>query len=245
MAPICETLLDRPILFAHRGASAYARENTLEAFVLALSMGASGLESDVFLTRDRVAVLDHDGKSRFNWWRRRPILGLDADMLPAHIPALSDLFDRCGTNFELSLDIKDPSAIEAVTETIRSEEQAAGRPLTIRTWLCTPELELAERWKDRFPGFRVVHSTRLARTGDGPERHGATLASAGIDAVNFRYQDWTAGLVALYHRFEIVCFAWDAHLTRVATDLLHLGLDGVYGNYVDRLQHAMREVYGD
>jgi len=35
------------IAFAHRGARAYARENTLDAFQLGLRLGATGLESDV------------------------------------------------------------------------------------------------------------------------------------------------------------------------------------------------------
>ena len=47
--------------FAHRGARAHAPENTIEAFALALRLGATGLESDVWLTADGEAVLDHDG----------------------------------------------------------------------------------------------------------------------------------------------------------------------------------------
>ena len=39
-------------VWAHRGASAYAPENTMEAFRLAQKMGADGIELDVHLTRD-------------------------------------------------------------------------------------------------------------------------------------------------------------------------------------------------
>ena len=56
--------LDPPIAFAHRGAKAHAPENTIEAFTLALRLGATGLESDVWLTSDGVPVLDHDGVVR-------------------------------------------------------------------------------------------------------------------------------------------------------------------------------------
>ena len=38
-------------IFAHRGASGYAPENTLEAFLLAREQGAEGIELDVQLTR--------------------------------------------------------------------------------------------------------------------------------------------------------------------------------------------------
>lgn len=47
-------------VIAHRGASAYAPENTQAAFDLALDMGADALETDVRLTRDGVLVLCHD-----------------------------------------------------------------------------------------------------------------------------------------------------------------------------------------
>ncbi|MCB1039054.1 MAG: glycerophosphodiester phosphodiesterase, partial [Acidimicrobiales bacterium] len=61
MSPLLPSRLDPPLGFAHRGARAHARENTLEAFSLALRLGATALESDVWLTADGIPVLDHDG----------------------------------------------------------------------------------------------------------------------------------------------------------------------------------------
>lgn len=49
-----------PVNLAHRGASARAPENTLEAFRLAVQAGAGGLELDVHLTRDGHLVVIHD-----------------------------------------------------------------------------------------------------------------------------------------------------------------------------------------
>ena len=51
---------DTPLVWAHRGASAYAPENTLEAFRLAIEQGADGIELDVQLTKDDVLVVIHD-----------------------------------------------------------------------------------------------------------------------------------------------------------------------------------------
>src|SRR5918912_274970 len=49
-----------PVNLAHRGASAVAPENTLEAFRLAVQMGAGGLELDVHQTSDGHVVVIHD-----------------------------------------------------------------------------------------------------------------------------------------------------------------------------------------
>jgi glycerophosphoryl diester phosphodiesterase len=47
-------------VFAHRGGSALAPENTIPAFDLGLALGADGLELDVHLSRDGVVVVHHD-----------------------------------------------------------------------------------------------------------------------------------------------------------------------------------------
>ncbi|MFQ6861738.1 MAG: glycerophosphodiester phosphodiesterase [Beduini sp.] len=49
-------------IIAHRGASGYAPENTMEAFKLAIGLGAEGIETDVHLTCDGQVVIIHDEK---------------------------------------------------------------------------------------------------------------------------------------------------------------------------------------
>lgn len=48
------------LIFAHRGASGYAPENTMAAFILAADMGAHGIEFDVQITRDQRLIIHHD-----------------------------------------------------------------------------------------------------------------------------------------------------------------------------------------
>ena len=101
------------VLFAHRGARAHAPENTLESFTLGLRLGATGLESDVWITADGVAVLDHDGVVG-GTFRRKQIGAVDRADLPEHIPTLAELYETCGSAYQLSLDVKDPAAFEEV-----------------------------------------------------------------------------------------------------------------------------------
>lgn len=51
----------RPLVIAHRGASAEAPENTIAAFELAVQQGADAIELDVHLSRDDHLVVIHDG----------------------------------------------------------------------------------------------------------------------------------------------------------------------------------------
>lgn len=52
--------MSKPLVWAHRGASGYAPENTLPAFQKAADLGADGVELDVQLTKDGEIVVCHD-----------------------------------------------------------------------------------------------------------------------------------------------------------------------------------------
>lgn len=62
-----------PIVYAHRGASFELPENTLEAFALALSLGANAIETDAHMTRDGHIVLSHDATGERAAGIARPI----------------------------------------------------------------------------------------------------------------------------------------------------------------------------
>jgi glycerophosphoryl diester phosphodiesterase len=228
------TLLERPIAFAHRGARAHAPENTIEAFTLGLRLGATGLESDVWLTSDGIPVLDHDGVVRVGR-RKRSIRDVARGDLPAHVPALTDLFAACGSDFHLSLDLKDPAAARTVIATTRE----AAPDLLPRLWLCEPDVARLRELRPLDPDVRLVNSTKLNRMKEGPERRAAVLADAGIDAVNLHRSEWTGGLTTLFHRFRRVCFAWDLQFDHVLRPILRMGIDGVYSDHVDVMIDAV------
>lgn len=229
------SLIRPPIGFAHRGARAHAQENTLESFTLARKLGATGLESDAWLTKDGEAVLDHDGIVA-SLVRRRSIRSVTRRELPGHIPTLAELYETCGTDFELSLDVKDAAAAEAVLDAAR----AAGA--VDRLWLCHHDVDVVAAWRRLDPDVKLVDSTRLRRLKEGPERRAARLAAASVDAVNLHNTDWSGGLTTLFHRFEVRCFAWDCQFERVLDDMLDMGMDGVYSDHTDRMMDAIGRV---
>lgn len=83
------------MVFAHRGGSALATENTMAAFDRGIACGVDGLELDVHLSRDGVVVVHHDRTLDRTTTLRGPIAERRAAELErAGVPALADVLAR-------------------------------------------------------------------------------------------------------------------------------------------------------
>lgn len=96
------------LIIAHRGASAYAQENTLKAFDLAFRLGATWLETDIQRSKDGVLVLYHD----YILKNGKQIKDCDFNYLKKfNIPTLADLLKITPEKFTLNLEIKNDDNI--------------------------------------------------------------------------------------------------------------------------------------
>jgi glycerophosphoryl diester phosphodiesterase len=85
----------RPLVFAHRGGSALAPENTMAAFDNGLAHGADGLELDVHLSRDGAVVVHHDWTLDRTTRLRGPIADRTAgELRTAAVPTLAEVLGR-------------------------------------------------------------------------------------------------------------------------------------------------------
>jgi glycerophosphoryl diester phosphodiesterase len=62
MNDLTDSAARRPIVIAHRGASAYRPEHTLAAYTLAIEQGADFIEPDLVMTKDHVLVCRHENE---------------------------------------------------------------------------------------------------------------------------------------------------------------------------------------
>ena len=144
--------LERPIAFAHRGARAHAPENTAEAFDLAIKLGATGIESYVWLTRDGQLILTHDGHVGL---RRKSISALDREQLPDTWITLPELFDRVPADVDLSIDIKTDAAMEPLLDWAGTLDPVHRG----RLYLCHHDWRRLATWRDIDPHVRLIDST--------------------------------------------------------------------------------------
>ena len=96
------------LVIAHRGASAFAQENTLKAFELAFKLGSSWLETDIQRSKDGVLVLYHDYALK----NGKKIKDSTLEYLTKfNVPTLADLLKITPENFTLNLEIKNDKNI--------------------------------------------------------------------------------------------------------------------------------------
>ena len=222
-----------PIGFAHRGASALAAENTLEAFRLAVELGATGLESDVHVSQDGVAVLVHDPRFEAGdaWLRVRD---LPADRLESmSMPRLTSLYTLVGTALPLSLDLNDADPLEAANAVVEAASEA-GPAAIDGLLLCHGDRRVLERLRARFATVSLVHSTSPRYIPSAGE-HASRLADLGIDVINLHWEDWgsdtkAAAAIDAVHRAGVLAFAWDTQTQAVASRMARLGVDGLYAD---------------
>ncbi|MGB5187684.1 MAG: glycerophosphodiester phosphodiesterase [Acidimicrobiia bacterium] len=94
------------LIYGHRGASAHVRANTVEAYALAIELGADGVELDVRPSRDGVLVIHHDDRPAPG---APPFVELDFDEIRATtpwVPTLDEAWEAIGPAALLNIEIK-------------------------------------------------------------------------------------------------------------------------------------------
>lgn len=213
-----------PIGFAHRGGSGHGPDNRLDTFAAALRMGAGGLETDAWVTADGVVVLDHDGVLREARRRRQPIAQVRRDQLPAHVPTLDELYDRCGTAMVLAVDVSS-EPIAAAVAAVAARHQASRR-----LWLVSPHSAMLRNVENPNRAVTVRGSTMR-----GPRRGAALrgIRDAGVDAVNARWPWWSPRFVDEVHELGMLGFGFDCQRPASLRRALDMGLDAVFSDHVE------------
>jgi len=222
------------ITFAHRGARLEEPENTIPAFRRALAAGVSGLETDVWLSADGEVVCCHDPVVGRGLRRRKVAASTAAELGELGVPRMADVYAELGTGFECSVDVKTAEAADGLVDVGRQFDALE------RLWVCSEDVELLRRLRAE-PSVKLVHSERRRAITNPLERHAYELASIGVDAMNMHHTEWTAGLVSLFHRFDVKAFAWDTQEVRHIRSALRIGVDAVYCDRPDRMVATVAE----
>ncbi|RYP67154.1 hypothetical protein DL771_007382 [Monosporascus sp. 5C6A] len=186
-----------PQAIAHRGYSAVAPENTIEAFRRAAEAGAHALETDLRLSRDGVVVLMHDASLKRTFGEDSKVRDHDWSYLSQlrtlrkpHQPMarLVDLLEylnepgleRIWVMFDIKRDGDPGEMLQRIAATLDSVPARArgGRPWRDRVLVCCWNAAFAREGARHLPGFRLAHvgfSTTYARA---LLRHGLVSAAS-------------------------------------------------------------------
>lgn len=232
--------LPQPVLFAHRGASAYAPENTLAAFELAHRQGAAAIEFDAKLTSDGQIVIIHDqtldrttdGAGRVAKLPLAALRELDAGSWMSasfrgeKIPTLDEVFEAVGqkmfmnvelTNYATPFDTLVPRVAEAVKKHGLEDRVLFSSFFPHNLIYAARLLPQVPRGQLIFPGSAGLWQRRWGRL-------------INIQAEHFYLKDVTQKLVAGTHARGRRLHAWTVNALEDMRRLKKLGVDGVFSD---------------
>ena len=242
------TAASGPLVVAHRGASAYAPENTVAAFDLARDQGADMFELDVQETRDHHLVLMHDTTlarttdaekvfpGRAPWrvgdFTLAEIRKLDAGSwfsgryAGEAVPTLGEALRAMrGSGLGLLLEIKEPRlypGIEArVAEEIQRDPAWRGR-IVVQSF----------DWDSMRRFHRLMPRVPIGLLGT-PQVADLPGLARFADQINPPYADVTAEYVRRVHRLRMKVLAWTVDDPSAVRRLIGAGVDGVITNRPD------------
>lgn len=222
----------RPSIIAHRGASGYEYENSRAAFRRAVMLDADGVELDVHATRDGAIVVHHDleipGFGPIGLISReeaRQVRIRNGEPLPL----LSEVLELVG-NREVYVEVKSlPEAHDEALLAVLDKAPAPGRyavhsfdhRIIRRLGTCRPDLHRG-----------ILLSAYL----DDP-----VAAMRGVGATTL-WQEWQQvdqELVNRVHDAGCSIIAWTVNDIGDMERMARLGVDGLCGNYPDRIRVAI------
>jgi glycerophosphoryl diester phosphodiesterase len=232
-------VLNRPLIVAHRGASAYAPENTLAAFERAAELGADGIELDVQLSKDGRLVIIHD----FDTARTTNGQGKVSDLTLAElqsfdagegqkIPTLDELFEMLGPRLLYNIEIKyfgwrDRGVETAVADRIAAYQLenhvlvSSFNPLAVR------------RARRQLPQSVPVALLR----GTGLLKYGYWLADGEADHPHYSLVDEAYMVWAKKRGYRTN--VWTVDDPAEAQRLARLGVNGIITNKPDLLRESL------
>ena len=225
------------IVYAHRGASEYAPENTMSSIYLGLKLGANGIETDVRRTKDGVLVLFHDktlervvgetgGVGDYTYaelleMRVRNYKTATEDI----IVRFEDFLRYFGfRDINFAIELKEPGTEKEVLELL---EKYNMREKTVVTSF---KFECIRTFKALCPSYRVGH---LAA--DFDDEAIARMKEIGGEQLCPQAENVTAEKVSAWHEMGYSVRAWgvaDVELMKLAYDS---GVDGMTVNFPDLL----------
>jgi glycerophosphoryl diester phosphodiesterase len=228
----------KPLVIAHRGASAYRPENTHAAYDLAVAQGADMIEVDLHRTRDGAVVVAHDadlesigGVGEIAGADFRAVRALDAGQ-GEQIPVLEEMLGAFGDQIPFNLEFKRSSGgpYGGMAEIVWQEIVARGLPgRTLFSSFYDPDLaELRERAPEARIGLLLSRRFPDAAL-DRARRLGAEALHPALPLVD-------AELVRSAHGEGLAVYVYTVDDPADMRRLVDLGVDGLFTNRPDVLR---------
>lgn len=245
---------DYTFIWAHRGASGHVTDNTMDSFKLAIEMGADGIESDVYLTRDGIPIMYHDRHIIVNGRKQRPfyikweiIQNINLDKKGRKIPLLKDVLEyfkdvksKNGNPVTFSLDINGPKVGYKIIDVAKDLDMCDRVELTFDDYL------LYKKYRHYNDDIVLVDSAKINAwkkfSGRIFYKNFSKLNKYGIKAVNLKAEDCDDDFIEDITQHGLQVYVWDCHNEENLREFIGKNVHAVYSNYPDLAQRIRDEI---
>lgn len=241
---------ERPVIFAHRGASGYEYENSISAFNYAITLGADGIETDCWLSEDGEVVVHHDLLIETS-----PLLNIQKMTLQEiqnlslpngeKILSLRELFEQYGTNDSLSnrldplkfsIDVQDNKVGQSIVKLV--EEFG----LVDRVDICCDTLWKIKNIRKINRRVRLVASNLEYMIKSKYLIPGGKMDSLQIEAFNIKAEYFSPKMKKALDQYGYKYYIWDLHSSRILRKYLPYFPTAIYSNFPDKALKALKSI---
>jgi glycerophosphoryl diester phosphodiesterase len=236
----------------HRGAKAYAPENTLVSFRKALELGVDMVECDVRITKDKYPIVIHDlqlGRLAKKFKRVSQLTLAEIKQVKIQgteaIPTLGEVLAVIDNQIGINIELKVKESAQIVIQTLRDYKIdfknvmiSSNHPSEIKMVAkLEPQITTALifRSTNAFNIWLLLDFLALLFLPLTKYYISWVVKKAQADYLNINYHLLNRNKVELFQRNGIKICAWTVNSRKKIEYLKSLGIDGIITNYPDRL----------
>lgn len=234
-----------PVIIAHRGASAYAPENTLAAFEKAIEMGAAIIETDVHQTKDSAVVIMHDlsvdrttnGKGLIKDLTSKEFKQLNIKQMNFSPPTLEEAIQLINGRCKLLIELKKGndyySGIEKRIVDLIHKYNAESWISTIHSFEKQTLINISKL--DSNINLQKLIVFKLPLVSFTFDKHFHKDDFKNWEGVNVYYKFCSKRVIRKIHKLGKTVYVWTVNKPRKAKRLAKRGVDGIITNKPDIL----------
>ena len=240
----------KPIIFAHRGASGIAVENSISAFQKAIDCGADGIETDAWIMKDGEVVLHHDEyiyrsnkstikipKSSLSEIKKHSLSNGDQILtITEFLEQFTNKKTKSNQKIQFSIDLQDLNVGEKLVQKLEEFDAID------QTILCATSFTALNRVRKINKEIRLILTHREDLISPIMFQNGNKWSKINLYGFNIQAEILTNEMMKNLKDNSFKIFIWDLHTKELLNEYLKFFSEAIYTNFPSLANEVWRKI---